>query len=78
MNVADQDSSLNLWHRWLGYISQKVLKVLVKEEHLSNFKNTKIDLCTNCIVGKQHRVSFAKKAAPLKRTHMLESVHIDM
>ena len=33
MNVADHDSSLDLWHRRLGHISQKGLEVLVKGKH---------------------------------------------
>ena len=76
MNMLDHDSSLDLWHRWLKHISQKDLEVIVKKKHLPNLKNTLLDLCTDCLLGKRLKVSFSKKAAPSKRIRVLEFVHM--
>jgi len=78
MNVVDHDPSPYLWHKRLGHISQKSLEVLVKMKHLSNLKNTQLDLYIHCLVGKEHKVSFSKKVAPSKRTRVLELVHTDV
>ena len=76
--MDDDDSSSNLWHRWLENMSQKSLEVPVKGKHLLNFKNTQLDLYTDYLVEKKRRVSFAKKVAPLKRTRPLELVHTNV
>jgi len=46
MNVVDHAYSPDLWHRRFGHISQKSLEVLSKGKHLSNLKNTHLNLCT--------------------------------
>jgi len=54
-NVATD--SKDVWHRRLGHISEKALQMLAKN-HLPNINGQILESCTDCIYGKQCRVSF--------------------
>ena len=53
------------------------MKVPLSKGKLSGLKLVDIDLCEDCIFGKQKRVSFSKDGRELK-TEKLEFVHTDV
>jgi len=58
VNVVENETSTELWHKRLGHMSEKGLQVLAKKQLLPNIKGTSLMPCTHCLVGKQIRVSF--------------------
>ena len=75
LNVAT-DFSPSLWHRKLGYMSEKGLQILEKKKFISFSKGTLLNPCDYCLLGKQHRVSFSSKSA--KKSEILELVYYDV
>ena len=41
-----------LWHRRLGHMSEKGMKILHSRNLLPGLKNIDLDFCENCIYGK--------------------------
>ena len=79
-NVGIKHSSLNessayLWHKRLGHVSKERLKRLVKNEILSNLNFADLDICLDCIKGKQTK--HTKKGAT-RSTQLLEIIHTDI
>ena len=66
LNAAKKDPSMELWHRRLGHMSEKGLQALSRRNALPNFKGTRLNPCVDCLVFKQHRVSFASPKVPRK------------
>ena len=60
--VADASTDTSLWHRRLGHMSEKGIKMLLSKGKLAELKSIDFDMCENCIVGKQKKVSFLKLA----------------
>ena len=58
--VADASIDTSLWHRRLGHISEKGMKMLLSKEKLPKLKSIDFDMCESCILGKQKKVSFFK------------------
>ena len=65
-----------LWHRRLGHISEKGLYYLNRERVFGKDIISKVDFCENCILGKQHRLSFNLSTHRAK--NILEYVHADL
>ena len=61
LNVAT-NSSPSLWHRRLGHMSEKGLKIFAKKKSIPFAKGTLFNPCDYCLLGKQHRVSFSSKS----------------
>ena len=78
VNVAHAESSLELWHKRLGHMSEKGLHILAKKKLLSNVEGQLLETCTHCLVGKQCRVSFKKPDQPRRRRYVLDLVHTDV
>lgn len=55
-------------------MSEKGLKILVGKNLLPGLKSYNLDLCGNCIYGRQRKVSFLRGAHDRRKT-MLELVH---
>ena len=72
VNVVEESSS-DFWHRWLGHMSEKGLSILVKNNSIPG-KGMQLNTCTNCFVGKQHRVAF-KHSPPSRKSHILDLLH---
>ncbi|KAG6424239.1 hypothetical protein SASPL_114654 [Salvia splendens] len=77
VNVTENDSSTELWHRRLSHISEKGLNCLAKKNLLSGLKSTILQNCAHCVAGKQRRVSF-KRHPPSRKSELLELVHSDV
>jgi hypothetical protein len=77
VNVVENETSTELWHRRLGHMSEKGLQVLTKKQLLPNIKGTSLMPCTHCLVRKQRRVSF-HKSLQSRKTNILDLVHTDV
>ena len=58
INVADKNISIEQWHKRLGHMSQKELEVLARKNILPDIKGMHLETCVDCLIIKQHRVSF--------------------
>ncbi|RVW68574.1 Retrovirus-related Pol polyprotein from transposon TNT 1-94 [Vitis vinifera] len=58
--IADASIDTSLWHRRLGHISEKGMKMLLSKGKLPKLKSIDFDMCESCILGKQKKVSFLK------------------
>jgi len=53
VTVAANNENLNLWHQRLGHMSEKGMKIMHSKEKLLSLQSVKIDICEDCILGKQ-------------------------
>ncbi|CAI0404237.1 unnamed protein product, partial [Linum tenue] len=51
INVAEKDSSIELWHKRLGHLSEKGLQILSKKQLLPGAKGTLLKTCVDCLAG---------------------------
>ena len=58
LNVVDEDTSPDLWHKRLAHMSEKRLQLLAKQYLILMAKDKSSNPCDYCLFGKQHRVSF--------------------
>ncbi|KAL8104982.1 hypothetical protein AgCh_028950 [Apium graveolens] len=75
--VADEIESSTLWHKRLGHMSEKGMKLLTSKGKIPELKNVEVGLCEPCVLGKQKRVTFAKSGRTPK-AKKLELVHTDV
>ena len=75
--VTKEGNLVDPWHKCLGHMSEKGLKILVGKNLLLGLKSYNIDLCEHCIYGRQRRVSFLRGGHD-KRKNVLELVHSDV
>ena len=73
--VADASTNTSLWHRRLGHMSEKGMKMLLSKGKLP--KSIDFDMCESCILGKQKKVSFLKTSRTSK-AEKLKLVHTDL
>ncbi|CAO2827530.1 unnamed protein product [Amaranthus hypochondriacus] len=75
--VATENENSKLWHQRLGHMSEKGMKILHSIGKLPCLKFVNLDMCEECILGKQKRVSFQTYGrTPMKEK--LELVHSDV
>ncbi|WVY90442.1 hypothetical protein V8G54_035956 [Vigna mungo] len=72
-----QEESKELWHKRLGHMSEKGLEILAKD-HLQSIKGKPLELCEDCLAGKQRRVSFRRAESGRRKDHILDLVHSDV
>ena len=75
--VAEASTNTSLWHRRLGHMSEKMMKMLLSKGKVPKLKSVDFDMCESCILGKQKNVRFLKTGRTPK-VEKLESVHIDL
>ena len=75
--IADASTDTSLWHRRLGHMSEKGMKMLLSKGKLSELKSIDFNMCESCILGKQKKVSFLKTSKTPK-AEKLELVHTDL
>ena len=75
--VVDASTDTTLWHRRLGHMSEKGIKMLLSKGKLPELKSIDSDMYESCILGKQKNVSFLKTGRTSK-AEKLELVHIDL
>ena len=69
------ENSAFLWHKRLGHISKERMMRLVSNEILSNLDFSDLELCVDCIKGKQTKHN--KKGAT-RSIQLLEIIHTDI
>ncbi|KAE8661431.1 putative WRKY transcription factor 4 [Hibiscus syriacus] len=77
ITATDADGKSNLWHQRLSHMSEKRMKTLLSKGKLSDLKNINVELCEDCIFGKQKKVNFAK-IGKTPKAQKLELVHTDV
>ncbi|KAG8376937.1 hypothetical protein BUALT_Bualt09G0116000 [Buddleja alternifolia] len=55
VNAAVNNSSIELWHKRLGHLSQKGMQLLAKKKLLPDVNGIELQTCVDCLAGKQHR-----------------------
>ena len=75
--VTEVSTDTSLWHRRLGHMSEKGMKMLLSKGKLPELKFADFEMCESCILGKQKKVSFLKIGRTSK-AEKLELVHIDL
>ena len=73
-SLVDENSAY-LWHKRLGHISKERMQRLINNEILSNLDFTDLEVCIDCIKGKQTK--HTKKGAT-RSTQLLEIIHTDI
>ena len=58
------ENNTHLWHRRYGHLGFKDLRTLQHKQMVRGLPQLKASskICTNCIVGKQHRDAFPKRS----------------
>ena len=51
--VANASTDTSLWHRRLGHMSEKGMKMLLSKGKLLELNSIDFDMCESCILGKQ-------------------------
>lgn len=74
INTVKNKDTIELWHRILGYMSEKGLIVLAKKNLLSWMKNESLKKSIHWLAGKQTRTTF-KTSPPLRKSCILKLVH---
>ena len=59
---AIEGTSLVLWHKRLGHISEKGLQVLARKSLIPLAINESLSYCDHCLVRKQHTISFNSRS----------------
>ena len=75
--VVDASTDTSLWHRRLGHMSEKGIKMLLSKGKLLELKSINFDMCESCILGKQKKVSFLK-TGKIPKAEKLELVHTNL
>ena len=75
--IAEASIDTSLWHRRLGHMSEKGMKMLLSRGKLPELKSIDFDMYESCILGKQKNVNFLKTGRTLK-AEKLELVHTDL
>ena len=52
ITIADASTDTSLWHRRLGHMSEKGMKMLLSKGKLPELKSIDFDMCESCILGK--------------------------
>lgn len=75
-NVA-QEENKELWQKRLGHMSEKDLEIL-GEDHFQSIKRQPIELCEDCLAGKQRIIPFHTFDSRRRRNHILDLVYSDV
>jgi hypothetical protein len=73
---ASNESSAYLWHQRVGHISKERLMRLVKCEILPQLDFSDLNVCVDCIKGKQTKHAIKKPAT--RSIQLLELIHTDI
>ena len=68
-----EQPSVSLWHRRLGHMSQKGMKILSRSGYVPGFDFSDFSFCEHCLYGKQtqspHKRGSTRKSEPLELVH---------
>ena len=77
INAAQQDLSIELWHRRVGHINEKGLQTLAIKQFLPNLHGMPLKTCDRCLVEKARRISF-HTYPPSRRPNVIDLIHTDV
>ena len=80
VNVAKEESNLNLWHCRFGHLGMENISKLMDGNMVDGMKTTTDNVtgaCESCVMGKQHRTAYPKDT-PYRAVEPFEIVHIDV
>ena len=60
ISVASTETCATLWHHRIDHMSEKGMSILHSRKLLLDMKKVSLELCENCVYGKQKRVIFLK------------------
>ncbi|XP_073130870.1 uncharacterized mitochondrial protein AtMg00300-like [Henckelia pumila] len=75
-SIGSGEESTVLWHRKLGHMSKRGMKIISERKLLSGLKKVTLPFCENCVTSKQHRLKFDTSTA--KKKDILELIHSDV
>ncbi|KAG9457668.1 hypothetical protein H6P81_002176 [Aristolochia fimbriata] len=75
--AAEKGDKASLWHRRLGHLSENGMRILHSKKVLTSITNICFNICEDCVLGKQKRVSFNKDGRE-KKFNRLDLVHTDV
>ena len=77
--LSEEHSEDWLWHSRFGHLSFHTLKEMSNKKLVEGLPPVHVPskLCTNCIAGKHHRMSFPKLSS-FRATELLELIHTDI
>ena len=78
VNIAERDSSIELWHKRLGHMSEKGLHSLARKDFLPELKGMTLRPYVDCLAGKQHMIAFCTSTVPHHAKNILDLVHTDV
>ena len=78
VNIAQRDSSIELWHKRLGHMSEKGLHSLARKDFLPGLKGMTLRPCVDCLAGKQHKIAFRTSTVPHRAKNILDLVHTNV
>ena len=73
ISVASTEIGAALWQNWLGHMSEKGMQILHSRKLLLDLKQVSLELCENCVYGKQKRVRVLR-VAKQKKSEKLELI----
>jgi hypothetical protein len=65
-----------MWHKKLGHMSEKGLKVLSDQKLLPGLTKVTLPFCEHCVTSKQHRLKFGTSTT--KSKCILDLIHSDV
>jgi len=65
-----------IWHKKLGHMSEKGLKILSDQKLLSRLTKVTLPFCERCVTSKQHRLKFGTSIT--KSKCILDLIHSDV
>ena len=74
--AASQEDSTTMWHRRLGHMSERGLKILAERKLLPGLTSVSLPFCEHCVTSKQHRLKFDRSTARSK--YILDLIHSDV
>ena len=52
INTVNDKTNVEFWHKRLGHVNEKGLKILTKKNHLHDLKSVSLKHFPHCLVGK--------------------------
>ncbi|KAG8383556.1 hypothetical protein BUALT_Bualt04G0025900 [Buddleja alternifolia] len=78
VNAAVNNSTIELWHKRLGHLSQKGMQLLAKKKLLPDVSGIELQTCVDCLAGKQHREQTSDDTKQSERRESSQEVPDDL
>ena len=75
-SASPTEEKTMMWHKKLGHMSEKGLKVLSNQKLLHGLTKATLPFCEHCVTSKQHRLKFGTSTT--KSKCILDLIHYDV